>query len=363
MNLQSEWSKSGFLRLDKFYRFLKDKDIKITRKEVNEFLNKQKSIQTTTVIPKPKIFPSILANNPGSNYQMDIMIYNRNEFNGWGAILGVIDVNSRYVQCVPLKSRKQKEPDSEVMKAITKIMKSMGYPENINTDNEFKSKVFLDLMKKHNVTLWFSYPDEITGKNAIIERFWRTLAANLRDYSLNTGKKDWNTFLQTVVNNYNNTYHGTVRGKPIDIWKGKKDNNQDFIIQKKRLSIGQLVRYALPKKTFGKADIETLSPDIYKIVREDPKRKNRWILMNINSNTELNKSYLERDLVIVRPDVVEPIIVNTRERVTNLKISDETKNRKKTKEELKLLQTDATSKFINPKDTKRKVKTPIRYTK
>ena len=111
----------------------------------------------------------------------------------------------------------------------------------------------------------FGYPDEITGKNAIIERFWRTLAANLRDYSLNTGKKDWASFLQTVISNYNNTYHGTVRGKPIDIWKGLKDNNQDFIIQKKRLSIGQLVRYALPKKTFGKADIETLSPDIYKI--------------------------------------------------------------------------------------------------
>jgi len=85
--------------------------------------------------------------------------------------------------------------------------------------------------------------------------------------------------------------------------------------------------------------------------------------MNINSNTELNKSYLERDLVIVRPDVIEPIIVNTRERVTNLKISDETKKRKKTKEELKQLQTDATSEFINPKDTKRKVKVPSRFTK
>ena|GEM_PF-6137495 len=77
----------------------------------------------------------------------------------------------------------------------------------------------------------------------------------------------------------------------------------------------------------------------------------------------MKKSYLERDLVVVRPDVIGPIIVNTRERSTTLKISSETKKRKKTKEELKQLETNATSKFINAKDTKRKVKVPSRFTK
>jgi len=152
------------------------------------------------------------------------MIYSRKEFNGYNAILGVIDVNSIYAQCIALKTRKKKDIDSEVMKAIKDIMKVMGYPKNINTDKEFTNTAFLKLMEKNNVKIWFSHPDEIVGKNAIIERFWRTLAGRLQDYALNTGRQDWNNYLKEVVENYNNTYHSTVRGKPKDIWKGKDSN-------------------------------------------------------------------------------------------------------------------------------------------
>jgi len=52
--LKANWKSSGYLKLDKFYKYLKDKDIKITKRELNEFLNKQKSIQITKVVNNQK---------------------------------------------------------------------------------------------------------------------------------------------------------------------------------------------------------------------------------------------------------------------------------------------------------------------
>ena len=360
MELRGYWKSSGYLKLDKFYKYLKDKDIKITRKELNEFLNKQKSIQITKVVNKPKIFNSILADSPGVNYQMDIMIYSRKEFNGYGAILGVIDVNSRYAQCIALKTRKKKDADSEVMTAIKKIMKIIGYPKNINTDKEFTNTAFLKLMEQHNVKIWFSHPDEIVGKNAIIERFWRTLAGRLQDYALNTGRQNWNNYLKEIVENYNNTYHSTVRGKPKNIWKGKDSNKQDIIILKPELKVGDLVRYSIPKKTFSKGDVETYSDILYKIVKKDDERKNRWVLLNTKTNKELSKSYLDRDLITII-ELDEPIEYDTRQRTTGKDSINMVKQRKNTKIEMKNLKSNLTDKLIKPSDEVRKIKKPAKF--
>jgi len=358
--LKANWKSSGYLKLDKFYKYLKDKDIKITKRELNEFLNKQKSIQITKVVNKPKIFNSILAARPGINYQMDIMIYTRKEYNGYGAILGVIDVNSRYAHCIALKTRKKKEADSEVMNAIKAIMKIMGYPKNINTDKEFTNTEFLKLMEKNNVKIWLSHPDEIVGKNAIIERFWRTLAGRLQDYALNTGRRDWNNYLKEIVENYNNTYHSTVRGKPKDIWFGKTSNKQDIIIQEPELKVGDLVRYSIVKKVFDKGDVETYSNILYKIVKRDNERKNRWVLMNTKTNAILSKSYLDRDLIkIIELD--EPIEYDTRQRTTGKDSIEKVKQRKNLKKEAENLKSDLTDKLIKPSDKVRKIKIPSKF--
>lgn len=360
MDLKSHWKRSGYLKLDKFYKYLQEKNIKITRKNVSEFLNKQKSIQITKTVNKPTMFNSIVASAPGVCYQMDIMIYNRKEFNGYGAIIGVIDVNSRYCICIPLKTRKKKDADSEVMKAIKLIMKVMGYPQHINTDMEFTNKEFLNLMEKNKVKVWFSHPDEIVGKNAIIERFWRTLAGKLRDYSLNTGRQDWYKYLGDVVDTYNNTYHSTIRAIPKKVWKKKDENKQDIVIQQPELKVGDLVRYVMPRKQFSKGDVETYSSNLYKIVEKDKNRRNRWIIMNTKTNKNLSKSYLDRDLMKI-VELEEPIEYNTRQRTSNKNTTETVKERKNTKVEMKNLESNLTDKLTTPSSKTRRVKPPKKY--
>jgi hypothetical protein len=166
--------------------------------------------------------------------------------------------------------------------------------------------------------------------------------------------------LKEVVENYNNTYHSTVRGKPIDIWKGKDSNKQDIIIQEPEFKIGDLVRYSIPKKVFDKSDIESYSNILYKIVKRDNERKNRWVLMNTKTNKELSKSYLDRDLIKII-EVDEPIEYDTRQRTTGKDSIDKVKQRKNLKKEMENLQSNLTDKLITPINKVRKIKTPSKF--
>lgn len=54
-------------------------------------------------------------------------------------------------------------------------LRTLGYPKNINCDNEFNVKEVNEWAKKNNITMYYSQPYEV-NKNAIVERFNRTLA-------------------------------------------------------------------------------------------------------------------------------------------------------------------------------------------
>ena len=105
--LKQQWEELLFPKAQQFYKSLKAKGVKITMKKVKEFLTKQASVQQTKPQQKQKVFSSIVANGPRGNYQMDLMIYDRYERNNYKYVLGVIDVYSRYVVCIPLTNREQ----------------------------------------------------------------------------------------------------------------------------------------------------------------------------------------------------------------------------------------------------------------
>ena len=107
-----------------------------------------------------------------------------------------------------------------IIAATEKVCDVMGWPINLNADNEFNKQAFNDVMAKHNVRLWYSDPDEI-NKNAIVERFNMTLALLLQRWHISSHRYDWQKILPSIVKNYNNTFHRTVRVTPQDIWDGK----------------------------------------------------------------------------------------------------------------------------------------------
>ena len=69
------------------------------------------------------------------------------------------------------------------------------------------------------------------GKSVVAERFIRTLKNKIYKYMTSISKNVYIDKLDDIVNEYNNTYHRTIKMKPIDV----KDNS--ILILKKKLMI------------------------------------------------------------------------------------------------------------------------------
>ena len=55
------------------------------------------------------------------------------------------------------------------------------------------------------------------GRSVVAERFIRTLKNKIYKYMTSISKNVYIDKLDDIVNRYNNTYHSTIRMKPVDV--------------------------------------------------------------------------------------------------------------------------------------------------
>ena len=89
------------------------------------------------------------------------------------------------------------------------------------------------------------------GKSVVCERFIRTLKTNIYKYMTSISKNMYIDKLDDIVNEYNNTYHRTIKMKPIDV----KDNsyidfNKEVNDKDPKFKTGDHVRISKIQKTF-----------------------------------------------------------------------------------------------------------------
>ena len=66
-----------------------------------------------------------------------------------------------------------------------------------------------------NATEMYSTHNE--RKSVIVERFIRTLENKIYKYMTSISKKVYINKLDDIVTKYNNTYHSTIKMKPVDV--------------------------------------------------------------------------------------------------------------------------------------------------
>ena len=273
----------GYNSIDKFYKKAKEVIPGITLKNVVEFVEKQKTYQLNKESKKPKEFSSIIASAVGDNFQVDIMVYDRFELNKYKYILCVVDVHSRFAQTRALTNRENRT----ILNTLEKIFSVMGTPKNINADNEFNKEILNKFFQKEKITCYFSEVGQL-NKNAIVERFNRTLAGFLQK-ARTAGQKNWVKILPEITDNYNNTYHRTIKAKPVDVFTGKATNMQQVkIVTPPTLSVGDIVRYKTTKKLMQKGDYIKYSEDEYRIVKVE---KQKVYLVNVRTGEPASRSY------------------------------------------------------------------------
>ena len=273
--------KTGFLSASKLYKKLHPVYPEIKLKEIQAFIDKQYSAQLNKQVKKPKKYNTIFSPAPRNNFQMDIIVYDRYAFHNYKYILVVIDVYSRYVACRAMTNRNM----STILAKTKDIFKEMGVPNNLNCDNEFNKKEFNKFVQDHNITMYYSQPDEI-NKNAIVERFNRTIAELLQRWRTATGKYDWYKVLPAICQNYNNTFHRTIKDTPSNLFLKKKTTNQQRMVIKLKFKVGDKVRKKVIKKVFDKGDILKFSKDVYIIRMID---KNKIYLTNTTTDHDLEQ--------------------------------------------------------------------------
>ena len=191
-------------------------------KEVNEWLSDQLAHSLTKPIKKRFPTRSYKANGPNDLWQMDLMemIPFASINKGYKYILNVVDVYSRYVWAIPIKTKTGVEV-ANVLKPIV----SEYTPINIQTDQgkEFYNVSVQKLFKSYNINHYSVYSQ---FKAAIVERFNRTLRTKLNKYFIYKGKKVWFDVLDDIVHAYNTTKHGGIANeKPIELMNNLNYND------------------------------------------------------------------------------------------------------------------------------------------
>jgi ribosomal protein L30E len=292
----------GLISIDKFYKRLKDLGHNFKRREVEDFVKNQFAYQVNKQVKKPKEFNTIYAPFNRYGYQMDIMVYDRYEYQGYKYILCVIDVHSRYAQCKALTNMNM----TTIMNKFKEIVDKMGIPNNINCDNQFNNKAFLDYCKANDIVPHFSDPEEL-NKNAIIERFHRTLARLIQRWREATRKYDWYKVLPELVENYNTAYHKTIKAIPAEVWNNKATNKQIVNRVETKLKVGDIVRIKKVKGVLEKGDYITYSRKTYDIVAKD---RGKFVLKETNTQEQLSKHFKAYELqkanvIQYKPDTEE----------------------------------------------------------
>jgi hypothetical protein len=297
----------GLMSPYKLYKKLKEKYPDIKLKTIKHVIDNQEVNQINKPIHRQKKYNTIYSPYPLYSIQLDIKDMGRkNVVHRYRYILVIIDVNSRLAKLVPLTSRE----GPSIIKAITRVFEEIGWPKNVNCDQEFNSNEMNSLMKKHKVKMWYSHPDQ-KHKNAIVEIFNRYLGAKLHKWMDSSHSYEWYKILPKIENNHNTTEHSTTEAKPQDIYDGADFNKQEIIVMPRKFNVGDKVRIEKKKDIFKKGYKPTFSKTIYSIVAISG---HQYILEN-ERGKRLEKTYKDYELIKVSGVERQEIDNNIKEKI------------------------------------------------
>ena len=177
-------------------------------------------------------------------------------------LLYVVDIFSKYTWVVPLKDKKS----IGIAKTFQIILKQSNRKPNkmwVNKGSEFYNAFFKKWLRDNGIVMYSTHNE---GKTVIAERFIRTLKSKIYKYMTSISKNLYIDKLDDIVNEYNNTYHTTIKMKSIDV----KDNtyiNTDKEINNKdpKFKAGDRVRISKYKNIFAKGYTPNWSEEVFVI--------------------------------------------------------------------------------------------------
>ena len=177
---------------------------------------------------------------------------------GFRFLLCVIDIFSKYAWVVPLKNKK----GISIVNAFQKIIVKSGRKPNkiwVDKGSEFYNDSFKKWLKDNNIEM---YSIHNKGKSVVAEKFVKTLKNKIYKYMTSISKNVYIDKLDDIVNEYNNSYHRTIKIKPADVNTyidfGKEVNDKD-----PKFKVGDYVRISKYKNIFAKGYMPNWSEEVF----------------------------------------------------------------------------------------------------
>ena len=243
----------------------------------------------------------VISNNIDHIWGIDLitMIKYSKQNNNYKYILTVIDFFSKHSWCYPLKNKNS----NEIINSFKDIFKkSKRKPKMIQSDEgtEFTNKQVQKFFNDNNIKWYHTFNRDI--KCSICERFNRTILNKIyKNFTLNNNTI-WIKDLNKLVKEYNNSYHRTIKMKPVDASKKSNENivrknyNFEIITNKKKFKIGDKVRVSLLKNTFEKGYTSNWSEQIYVIYDIKSSNVHYYYLKDLNGN-EIDGIFYQEELL------------------------------------------------------------------
>ena len=207
-------------------------------------------------------------------------------------LLCVIDIFSKYAWVAPLKDK----TGISTVKGIQNILKQSNRKPNkiwVDKGSEFYNAHFKKWLRDNDIVMHSTHNK---GKSVVAERFIRTLNSKIYKYMTSISKNVYIGKLDDIVNEYNNTYHTTIKMKPINVKDNTYINTSKKINYKDpKFKIGDRVRISKYKNIFAKGYMPNWSEEVF-VIKKVKNTVPCTYVINDLSGEEITRTFYEKEL-------------------------------------------------------------------
>ena len=269
------------------YQRAKEAKLKVTKAQVTSYLQAQETAQVFKQRTVKHFFP-LVAHYPFSRVQLDLAdVSNWSHWNsGIHFLMVCIDLNTRYVFVVPLRSKGLNECLGGWKKIVASIVSLRGYPpRQVDSDQEpsFASGEFRAFCEENSIHQNFAALQDYRGTGTV-EAFIRTLRLLLQHLFTAFHTRSYVSALPALVENYNTRQHSFTKLTPAEaVRRGLAGEATPYegTVSKQRqqatgeaerkdypsYAVGERVRVLLRRRTFSKGTEPKWSSDLHTIER------------------------------------------------------------------------------------------------
>ena len=207
-------------------------------------------------------------------------------------LLCFIDLFSKYAWVVPLKGKK----GVSIVNAFQKILDSSKKKTNkiwVDQGSEFYNNHFKKWLKDNDISMYSIYNE---GKSVVAKRFIRTLKNKIYKHMTAISKNVYFDVLDAIVDEYSNTYHKTIKIKPVDVKSdsfpeyNEKSNEKDS-----KFKVGDHIRISTFKNVFAKGYTPNWSEEIFIVKKIKSTVLWTYVISDLNIE-EILGSFYEKEL-------------------------------------------------------------------